>query len=125
MPELVNHNGPLNIVEIQSFGAVSCEDLYQALNTSSSIIQKHKAHGILIDASRQTALPDIQQFRKFIQECPSSLAIAVVTCDHGCTRDQQHMGEFFAQVSGKTYKLFYERDSAVRWLSTFAMEPSY
>ena len=116
MPELVQLNLNLQIIEVDSSGEISVADLEHALISVLKCVQENSACGVLVDTRKQKSLPKIADYNRFIESLPSPLRIAVLVSDTGKTRSQQHTGEFFALRAKKNYKLFYKKELAINWL---------
>ena len=116
MPEHVKVNNELEIIEIQSEGDISEADLYTALNKVMSLYKSTGISLLLCDTRTQQSLPAIGAYKRFIEQIPRSITIAVLLSATGRTSNLQHFGEVVASQTTTFYKTFYEQSKALQWL---------
>jgi|GEM_PF-2450872 len=116
MPEYVQLNKDSENIEVISTGNISAEDLKNSLE---SVMELRKTSGyrlVLYDTQYQLSMPNVKEYKAFIESLPSDMVVAVLVNYNGATRDIQHMGEAIAQRTPTAYKLFYEKEKALEWL---------
>lgn len=117
MPEDVSILEDLGIIQVDSYGEVTEGDLLTSLE---DILAIHKQRGfsrVLVDASRETSLPNslpLHQFGSALSEDATVIKFAVVFSE--VVREDLRFLETVMQNRGMQVRLFNSRDEALAWL---------
>lgn len=117
MPEKVFINSDLKIIEIDSYGIVSKEEMENSMALVEQFIENTGTRKVLIDASSQTNAPSFKALSEFGEKLSDKLIdvqFSVFTSENVIQEMQ-----FLSLVgfnSGTQIKIFPSRQGAVDWL---------
>ena len=118
MPEKVTIREDLQIIQVESYGEVTTEDLKGSLDAVFKIRQDRGLTEVFVDATKQTSFPSIVPAFKFaskLAETVRSMRFAVATAPE--TRHNQEFLETVASNRGAQVKVFDSADAALAWLT--------
>ena len=118
MPESVTVREDAQVIQVNSWGEITIEDLQESLN---AIVEIHRERGykrILVDATREQSLPSTTQIFDFasqIAEYLSGMKLAVAISKR--TQTDLQFIETVARNRGMQMTLHDSIDSALSWLA--------
>ena len=118
MPDLLNINEELGIIEIHSFGEITIKEAAQSMKDCVRISKEKNIDKVLVDASSLTKIPGIVDIFQFFSDFPKELTIALVIPQDSFTKDTFSFGENVAVNRGKNVKLFFDLNDAKEWLKS-------
>ncbi len=125
MPETVTVREDLQIIQVESSGDISVEDLQGSL---AEILRLHEERGlnrVLVDCRRQESLPATMPVFEFGEAVPAvlgSVSIAIALSPH--TWEEIQFFETVARHRGAHVQSFDSTDEALKWLLRQPGKPS-
>ena len=117
MPDDVRIREDLQIIQVDSHGDVTAENLKRSLEEVVRIHQKRGLSKVLVDATKQRSLPDtvpVFQFGSELAEASRKLKFAIVSSRK--TVAAQKFLETAAVNRGACVQVFDSVDAALAWL---------
>ena len=119
MPDRVNINLDLGLVEIQSFGIVTAENIAASIKKAEEAFKLHGINKLLVDTTRQEQMPRISSIFNIFANFPKHLILALFAKKKQITEADIIFGENVAVNRGVTMKIFYAHMEAMAWLNSF------
>ena len=117
MPEIVRVIKELGIIEVQSFGDVSVEDIASSVEFVKQIFKKAGINKVLVNTTKQESMPSTMNiFDFFSSNLPIDTKIAVLFTEKQPTESDIRFGEAVASNRGFSIQIFTSRDKALKWL---------
>ena len=118
MPERVTIREDLQIIQVDSFGDVTIDDLMASLQTIVKIHQEREIRKVFIDARKQTSLPSTApnfEFGSRMAQAERGMRVAVAA-----SPELKAKLEFIATVAenrGAIIQIFDSVEEALAWLT--------
>lgn len=116
MPETVNINSELNIIEVMSFGDVTEEDAKSSLFSVERLSRETGISKVLVDTTEEKSLPEIFDIYRFASNLPRGVSFAVLVKESQDTKREVHFIETVAINRGLLVQKFTSRNEALKWL---------
>lgn len=118
MPEEVFFNKDLGVIEVRSYGIVTREDLFSALELAKALLRETNINKVLVDTSEEEELPNILDLDDFGSSIPKYMKVAIVVTDGQPTVMRARFIGNIASVKGAKTKTFTSREDALEWLNS-------
>ena len=116
MPEEVQINQELEIIEVLSYGKVTGQTLDASLQEVVRLNKETGLNRILVDTMKQTEMPSVMTLYNFANALPRNMRFAILVSEKQNTREDQDFFETVARNRGFVVREFESRDEAVDWL---------
>ena len=118
MPDKVELNKDLGIIEITSFGIVSSGDIMDSINKIMKIFKETGVHKVLVDTTTQEKMPGTVGIFKLFSSMPKEVVYVLLVKEHQLTEEDLIFAETVAVNRGVQIKIFYDREKAIDWLNS-------
>jgi type II secretory pathway component PulC len=118
MPVDVFVNKDLGVIEVRSYGVVTREDLFSALESTKVLINKINNNKVLVDTSEEKELPNILDLDDFGSSIPKYMKMAIVVTDEQPTAMRSRFIGNIASIKGAKTNTFTSREDALEWLNS-------
>lgn len=116
MPDKLKINEKLGLIEIESYGIVSTDDINKSIEKSQKIAEKYGIKKLLVDTTKQEKMPGTVSVFSIFSNFPRHLTLALVANKGQRTLNETLFAENVAVNRGIRMKIFYNRKDAVDWL---------
>ena len=116
MPETVEINKDLNIIEVRSFGDVAFEHMAESIKKVKEYHEKSGINKVLVDTSDLTSMPPISDIFNLANMFPHKIRIAILISKIAAFHEDLRFGETVALNRGVLISAFDSRDEALKWL---------
>lgn len=118
MPDKVQLNESLGIIECQSYGEVTVADIAGSIAQARQIQSQTGINRMLVDTTRQQSLPSTIEMLEIFSRYPRDLKTALVVDASQVTADDVEFVETVGVNRGKNMRLHFDRERALRWLNS-------
>ena len=118
MPDEVRLNRELDIIEVESFGVVTREDISGSIQQIQRIQEETGVNRLLVDTTRQKTLPDAIEIFEIFSVYPREIRTALLVDKSQATARDVEFVETVALNRGKHMQVHYDREKALRWLNS-------
>jgi len=116
MPEEVVFLDDFNLIEVRSFGKVSKKNIEKTVFEIVKIQTEKHAFRVLVDTTKQTEMPNPTEIYNIFTDFPSDVKVALLTNANQKTEKEIYFCETVAINNGKMFKIFVNRNDAIKWL---------
>jgi hypothetical protein len=116
MPEKIQVNEDLGIVELESSGKVTKQEMVESISQLREIFDKQGIYKVLVDATRQDKMPSTFDIYELFSTYPREIRLAVLIQLSQATADDITFGETVGVNRGVRMKTFCEKKQALKWL---------
>jgi hypothetical protein len=117
MPEKVSVNTELGMIEVESYGVVTREDLSRSLEQVEARAKETGMHKVLVYTPKAEQLPAYLELDDFGAAIPPYLKVAVVVAVGQPTERKALFVVNVAKLKGARVKSFVSREQALAWLN--------
>jgi len=117
MPEKVQYNEELNLIEISSYGMVTEADLTSSIKDIIHYIQETGSEKVFIDTLEQTSYPGAHTISRIVSSMPNEVRYAVLASEQQSTYEDLIFSETVSYNRGITLKIFNTKDAIQEWLA--------
>lgn len=117
MPDEAKINLDLKIIEIQSYGNVTKEDIENSIKLCLKIFDLHGIKNVVVDTSSQVKMPSVSGIFQIFSNFPKQFNLAILIKENQKTEKDIRFGEDVAVNRGVNMKMFYTRTEAIKWLN--------
>jgi len=119
MPQIVNFNKELNIIEVHSSGDISAEDVKKTISQIADIRREHGLNKVLVDCREQSsALGTMDTFQVVVKDDHRGIRTAVLVIAGQAAEEGNKFAETVAANRGFALKVFYTKEEAMEWLNS-------
>lgn len=116
MPDRVELNAALGIIEIESFGVVTKADILDSIEKIKQIQEDTGVENLLVDTTGQETLPNPIEIFEIFSVYPREIKTALLVVESQATARDVDFVETVAANRGKRMKIFHDRQQAQDWL---------
>ncbi len=116
MPEKVSVDENLDIIIVQSFAAVSFEQMWESISAVRRLQKETGIDRVLVDAGDMELMPSTSEMFMLAKEFPRTMKIAVLISKMESLHESMQFGETVAQNRGANIRLFESKNAALEWL---------
>ena len=116
MPSSVKLNKAGDVIEIQSYGVVTKENIAESITKIKELNANTTVSKILVDTTKQEKLPDAFKLLELAKTFPRDLKVAMVINDTQPTKTDIHFVETANLNRGVDIKYFTDINQATHWL---------
>ena len=117
MPDRVHVNEELGIIEVESYGVVSKDDIAQSIAEARQILEERELRRILVDTTNQQAMLDTTSIFELFSTFPGDFKIAVLVQPSQITAEDVSFAETVAANRGIHIRIFSKRETSLQWLN--------
>jgi hypothetical protein len=117
MPDKIQVNEDLGIIEVESFGNVSRDDISQSIAKVRELFVEKGLSKILVDTRKQDEVPDTMDIFELFSTFPRELRIALLVEQSQSTKDDLDLAETVGVNRGVHVRILDEKESALQWLN--------
>lgn len=117
MPDIVRVNEDLGIVEIESHGVVSKDDIAASFEALKQILAERKIDKLLVDTTKQETMPTTGEIYELFTAFPPELKMALLIDTSQATADDISLVETVTVNRAIAARIFTDRDDAIQWLT--------
>lgn len=117
MPDRVQFNKALGIIEVESFGVVTKADIKDSIEQIQQLQEEHDVSLLLVDTTRQDTIPNPIEIFEIFSVYPRDIRTALLVVKSQATARDVDFVETVATNRGKPIKVFYSSQQALDWLS--------
>jgi hypothetical protein len=117
MPDTIEVNEELGIIEIRSFGQVTREDIAASIAKAQATLKEKGIGKILVDTSEQDTMPGAHQLLPMFADFPRNLRLALLVKQTQDTKKDVEFARNVGFTKGVDVKLFSDRQKALAWLA--------
>jgi hypothetical protein len=117
MPDKVTVREDLQIIQVDSYGDVTANDLMQSMETVMNIQRERGISKVFVDATKQTSMPStmpVFEFGSKLAQNAGALRFAVAVLQN--TKEKVGFLETVARNRGAQFKIFDSTEAALAWL---------
>ncbi len=118
MPVEVLANKDIGVIEVRSYGVLTREDLFSAVESTKMLVIETKTNKVLVNTSEEKELPNILDLDDLGSSIPKYMKIAVVVSDEQPTAMRSRFIVNIASVKGAHIDTFTTREDALEWLKS-------
>ena len=119
MPEKVSIREDLQVIQVDSYGDVTAEDLTESLDTVIRVNKERGLSKVFVDATQETSHPNTLPVFEFGSELARSTRGMKIAILHTSQQvDNLRFLESFAMSRGARIKLFSTSENALGWLTS-------
>ena len=116
MPDKIQVNEDLGIIEVESFGKVSKDDIAQSIANIREIFVEKNITRILVDTRKQETMPSTMDIFGLFSVFPREFKFALLVEQSQTTKESLSFAESVGVNRGVCMKIFDEKESALHWL---------
>ena len=117
VPDKIQVNEDLGIIEVESFGKVSFDDISQSIANVRQIHVEKKLSKILVDTRKQEVMPDTMGIFDLFSTFPNEFTLALLVERSQATERDISFAETVGANRGVRVRMFYEIEPARQWLN--------
>ena len=117
MPQKVSVNTELGMIEVESYGVVTREDLTRSLEQVETRTKETGMHKVLVYTPKAEQLPSYLELDDFGAAIPPYLKVAVVVAVGQPTERKALFVVNVAKLKGARVKRFVSKEQALAWLN--------
>ena len=117
MPDEVRYNQELKIIEVESYGDVTRDDILGSIEKIKRIQTDTGVDKLLVDTTRQEKLPDSVDIFEIFSAYPRTIKTALLLNPTQATAEDVEFVETVALNRGKKMKALDDRERALQWLA--------
>ncbi len=104
------------IMQVDSYGTSSKQDIADSISEIKQVYADRGFHKVLVDTTRQEAMPGIVDIFEVFSTFPRELKLALLLKRKQRTEEDLYFGEDVGVNRGVLMKIFYDREQAIEWL---------
>ena len=116
MPESVVFREDANLIEVQSFGEVSSDDLKTTIQEILRLAVEHDVSRVLIHGAAQEKMPNLKELFFFHREIPKGVRFAATVSEP--IKGKADFLETVALNRGIQFRFFNSLEDAHQWLGS-------
>ena len=116
MPDKIRVNEDRGIIEVQSYGVVTKEDIAESINKIQQIGKTKGIKKILVDTTKQETMPSTVDVFEIFSNFPRGFRLATLIQRSQATAEVLRFVETVGVNRAFPVKIFYEKDQALQWL---------
>jgi hypothetical protein len=116
MPDKIFVNEDLDIIEVESFGEVTADEIARSIAKVREIYSEKGVSKILVDTCKQESLPTTIDIFDLFSTFPREFKLAILVKQSQITEEDLDFIETIAVNRAIRMKIFSERDVALEWL---------
>lgn len=117
MPDVVRVNDELGIVEIESHGVVSKDDIAASFDQLKAILETQKIDKLLVDTTKQETMPTTGEIYELFTAFPTEYKMALLIDESQKTAEDISLVETVTVNRAIDARLFTDRAEAIAWLT--------
>ena len=117
MPQKVSVNTELGMIEVESYGVVTREELSRSLEQVEARAKETGFHKVLVYTPNTEQLPSVLELDNFGAAIPPHLKVAVVVAVGQATERKALFVVNVAKLKGARVKRFVSKEQALAWLN--------
>ena len=117
MPDKIQVNETLGIIEVESSGVVSKEDIVDSITKMRQILDEKGLYKTLVDTTLQETMPSITDVYTIFSNFPREFKIALLVQESQKTQYENSFGETVGKNRGLRVQIFLEKEQAHQWLN--------
>jgi hypothetical protein len=117
MPDTIRVNEELGIIEIESHGVVSKDDIAASFEKLREILREKDIHKILVDTTKQEMMPTTGEIYELFSSFPPEFKMALLIDETQATANDVSLVEAVTVNRAIATRLFSDRDEAIAWLT--------
>lgn len=117
MPDHLRVNQDRGIIEINSTGLVTKEDIAGSFQRARELLQAQGLNKLLVDTRQQVAMPNTSDIFDLFSNFPFEFRVALLVSDSQATGDAIAFVETVAVNRGMEMKIFKDHKKALIWLN--------
>jgi len=116
MPDRIRLNEGLGIIEVDSYGSVTKEDIAGSISGVRRILEEKGINRILVDTRGQEAMPGTVSIFELFSRFPLGFKVALLVKKSQPTSADQSFVETVAVNRGIQIQIFHRKTEALEWL---------
>ena len=116
MPDKIRVNEELGIIEVQSYGMVSKEDIAESITQVRHIFDTKGLNKVLVDTTRQETMPSTVGIYDLFSTFPRKFKLAMLIEESQATKKDISFAETVGSNRAVQVKIFHEKEQALHWL---------
>ena len=116
MPDAIRVNEDRGVIEVQSYGMVSEEDIAGSITQVRHLFHSKGMSKILVDTTQQKTMPSTIGIYELFSTFPPELRLALLTQKSQATAEDLLFAETVGMNRGVRVKIFHEKEAALQWL---------
>ena len=117
MPDTIRVNQALGIIEIESFGKVSKEDIAGSIARVREVFEEQGINRVLVDTTGQESMPGTLSIYDLFSTFPQEVRVALLVGSSQATGQDLSFVETVSRNRRIEVKIFEDRDEALRWVA--------
>ncbi len=117
MPDQVRVDEEAGIIRVQSYGAVSKDDVAESIKQIRQIFSELGFNRILVDTTGQETMANAAEIFELFSNFPRELILAMITDQAQATAKDIAFIETVGVNRGFMMKVFHEEEQALQWLN--------
>ena len=118
MPDKVFFNEDIGVIEVESYGVVTKNDIQESIRTILQIAQDKGINWLLVDTTRQETMPSTTGIYDIFSTFPRSLKLALLVQPSQTTAEDIRFVETVGVNRGFSMQIFHSREEALKWLKS-------
>jgi hypothetical protein len=119
MPDEVRLNEEMGIIEVNSYGVVTKDDILGSIEKIQQIQSESGIDKLLVDTTRQETLPSPIEIFELFSVYPREIKTALLVNTSQTTAKDVEFVETVALNRGKHMKVVHDREQALQWLDNW------
>ncbi len=116
MPDKIRVLEDRGIIQVQSYGVVTKEDIAESITKVRQILDTEGISKILVDTTRQETMPSTIGIFELFSTFPREFMLALLIQPSQATAEDISFAETVGLNRGIQVKVFYEQGHALQWL---------
>ena len=116
MPDKVVYNRELGVIEVDSYGVVTRDDISGSIEKIQQIQREQGVNRLLVDTTRQDQIPNSIDILEIFSNYPDDIQTVLLVEGEQATEEDVYLVETVAVNRGKNIKIYRDREKALEWL---------
>lgn len=116
MPDKVELNRDLGIIEVTSYGVVTGSDISDSVDKIDAFYRETGIPKVMVDTTRQEKMPGTVGIFKLFSSMPLTITFVLLVKEKQLTEEDLLFAETVAVNRGVRMKIFYDKEKGLEWL---------
>ncbi len=118
MPDRIQVDEDRGIIEVESYGVVSKEDIAESITKVRQLLNEKGINRILVDTTGQETMPDTIGIFDLFSTFPREFRLALLVQKSQATAEDIRFLETVGVNRGILVQIFHEGEKALQWLNS-------
>jgi hypothetical protein len=116
MPDKVHVNREQKLIQVQSYGVVTRDDIAESIASIREIFDSEGINKVLVDTTGQEKMPNTIDTFELFAAFPRAFRLALLIQQSQVTERDIAFAETVGFNRGVQVKIFHDKEPALRWL---------